>query len=94
MKNNGRFRFGIPKNIEIDTYINYFNQTFSNLLPFLGALLWPPDGADLKNNNRFRFSVWLDSGVVETRTHNLKVVGSSPAPGSVFTKCKLSLIHI
>ena len=30
---------------------------------------------------------WLDGGVVETRTHNPKVVGSSPAPGSVFTKC-------
>jgi len=59
MKNNSGFRFGIPKNIEIDIIMNIkyklFQLNYLNFAPFLGALFWSSDEADLKNNNRFGF---------------------------------------
>ena len=55
MRNNGRFRFGIPKNIEINIWI-ISNEIFEFHLPF-GAQFQPPDGSDMKNNGRFRFGI-------------------------------------
>ena len=57
MKNNGRFGFGIPKNIEIDICIVPIeNFEFYSPLPFK-ALFWLPDGSHMKNNGRFRFGI-------------------------------------
>ena len=53
LKNNGRFRFGSPKNIEIDIWmISIKNFEFQ---PPFGAPFRPPDGLDMTNNGGFRF---------------------------------------